>query len=81
MVSIHQADATSTRGTWSPTASRYNFDWLRDGVVVKSGSGSSYYVLSKADVGHRLKTCVTASRDGYAPRRACSDYSKVVRSY
>lgn len=81
VVSIHRTYAKSSRGEWSPKPSRYNFDWVRDGVVVKTRSGSSEYDLSRADVGHRLKTCVTASRDGYAPRRTCSGYSKKVTTY
>ena len=71
---------TASKGTWTPQASRYQYDWVRDGKIFLRTELRDYYP-QKADVGHRIKVCVTASRSGYASGRSCSDYSRTIKTY
>lgn len=55
-----------SHGSWSPTATAYRYQWLRDGRPV-AGATRSTLVLSAAWKGHRVSVTVTAIRAGYAP--------------
>jgi hypothetical protein len=77
---VRDTDVIMSNGKWSPTPSRYHYDWLRDGKVIHS-SYLDWYDLSKADIGHRIKVCATASRPGTAHSRACSNYSRTIKRY
>jgi hypothetical protein len=50
---------TCSNGTWSPTPTRFTFQWNRDGQPI-SGATSSTYVVQSADEGHTLTCTVTA---------------------
>ena len=52
---------TCNRGTWT-NASTFAFAWLRDGVVI--ASGSNRYTVVPADVGRRIQCRVTATGPG-----------------
>ncbi|MCW2749847.1 MAG: hypothetical protein JWR83_957 [Aeromicrobium sp.] len=79
---VGDVDVTASKGHWSPApSSNYRYDWIRDGKVIRRGTSAWWYSLSQADVGHRLKVCVTANRSGYASSRSCSSYSAKVKSY
>lgn len=58
-------------GSWSPTASRISYRWLRNGVSIGSATKSSYKLVSK-DKGKKISVRVTVSRDGYLPASATS---------
>lgn len=78
---VGDADVIATKGLWSPvTPTHYRYDWIRDGKMFLRTS-ANWHVLSRADVGHRIKVCVRASRTGYAAGRSCTDYSRTIRTY
>ena len=66
---------TVSNGTWSPTPSRYSYQWLRDGKAIK-GATSSKYKLTKSDAGKKISVTVTAKRSAYA---SASKTAKAVR--
>jgi hypothetical protein len=80
-LTFHTYELTASKGTWTPRPSSYRYDWLRDGKIVQSASAAWWYNPTRADVGHRIKVCVRASRSGYAPGRSCSDYSRTIKTY
>ncbi|WNY35438.1 S8 family serine peptidase [Curtobacterium flaccumfaciens] len=55
---------TAKHGTWSTTKATYKYQWLRDGKVVKSATGSKV-TLGSSDLGHRISVRVTAHASGY----------------
>lgn len=70
---------TAKHGTWSTTKATYKYQWLRDGKVVKSATGTKYK-LGSSDVGHRISVQVTAHASGYADGTAKSGATaKVTR--
>lgn len=74
-------ELTASKGTWTPSASSYRYDWLRDGTIVRKQTAAYWYNPTRADVGHRIKVCVTASRTAWASGRSCSDPSRVIKTY
>jgi YD repeat-containing protein len=60
---------TVSNGTWSPTPSRYSYQWLRDGHPIRNATGSSYR-LKRTDQGKRISATVTARRKGYSAATA-----------
>ncbi|MFE9313066.1 hypothetical protein ACFYM5_36535 [Streptomyces sp. NPDC006706] len=56
---------TAARGTWSPSATSYTYQWKRNGKSI-SGATKSTYVLVKADRGQKVTVKITAHRDGWA---------------
>ena len=60
---------TVSNGTWSPTPSRYSYQWLRDGHPIRNATGSSYR-LKRTDQGKRISATVTATRKGYSAATA-----------
>lgn len=58
-------------GKWTPYPSDYDYRWLRDGQPISGASGRHYRVRS-ADIGHKLRFEVTASRTGFVPGSARS---------
>ncbi|SDE11565.1 glycoside hydrolase family 3 N-terminal domain-containing protein [Nocardioides lianchengensis] len=68
----------ATAGTWSVAGTTASYRWLRDGSVVP-GATSASYLLGAADVGHRLRVRVTATKAGYLAGTATSAATAVVR--
>lgn len=62
---------TGRTGSWSPSAERYEYRWLRDGRLI-GGADERRYTIRPADVGHRLSLRVTALTAGAAPVEAVS---------
>jgi hypothetical protein len=55
---------TAARGTWSPSATSYTYQWKRNGKSI-SGATKSTYVLVKADRGQKITVKITAHRNGW----------------
>ncbi|MEV7236597.1 hypothetical protein AB0N06_22240 [Streptomyces sp. NPDC051020] len=55
---------TAARGTWSPSATSYTYQWKRNGTSI-SGATKSTYVLVKADRGQKITVKITAHRNGW----------------
>lgn len=55
----------TTAGTWSPTGLTIHYQWLVNGRPI-SGATHSYYRLTAADRGKRMRVRVTVSRLDYA---------------
>lgn len=55
---------TADPGAWSPTPSRYSYQWKRNGIRI-AGATSSTYTPTRADAGRYLSVQVTARRTGY----------------
>jgi hypothetical protein len=62
---------TAKHGTWSPAATSYRYQWLRDGKVIKGATSSRYKLPARAK-GHRISVRVTARATGYLPGTATS---------
>jgi len=52
-------------GTWSPTASSFTYQWLRDGLAITAAS-SANYTIGIEDAAKALSVKLTAHLDGYA---------------
>ena len=52
---------TASTGSWSPEATEYYYDWLRDGQFI-DGAYSSSYRLTADDLGKKITVLVTAGR-------------------
>lgn len=57
---------TASAGSWSPTAKRVRYQWLRNGVGI-AGLVSSSYTLTAADKGQKISARVTAIATGDTP--------------
>ncbi|WP_062466901.1 leucine-rich repeat domain-containing protein [Demequina maris] len=69
---------TVKKPTFDVAASRYSYQWRRDGKAIAGATGRSY-TAKKADAGHRLTVKVTGHRAGYAPRPAVIGTTAVRR--
>lgn len=49
---------------WSPAPTSWTHQWLRDGVPI-TGATDGAYVITTADLGHRLSVRFTGDRSGY----------------
>lgn len=72
-------DISVITGKWSPTPTVATIRWYRDGVDVTPSGAPSFYSITAADVGHRIKACYTASLDGYDTTTACTAPTAVVK--
>ena len=54
---------TASYGSWS-TGTTFTKQWLRDGVAIP-GATKKTYVLTRADVGHKISIRLVASKAGY----------------
>ena len=63
-------------GTWSPKPSRFSYQWLRSGKVIK-GATKSTYKLVKADRKNEIAVRVTGTTPGYRTRTVTSTAVKV----
>lgn len=54
----------ASAGTWSPEGVVFGYQWLRNGVAL-TGQTAPTYTLTAADLGTRLSTEVTGTKDGY----------------
>lgn len=59
------------RGTWSPQPTRYRYQWLRDGQVVKGATNAHYRVTAK-DRHHRISVRITLKASRYETRTVTS---------
>ncbi|MFF7195055.1 hypothetical protein ACFZAM_15245 [Streptomyces sp. NPDC008079] len=55
---------TAARGTWSPSATSYTYQWKRNGKTIK-GATKSAYAPVKADRGRKITVTITAHRSGW----------------
>jgi beta-xylosidase len=68
---------TGTPGSWDQKGLTFSYQWLRDGVPV-SGATGQRYLLTSADVGHRLAVEVRATRPGALPGVTRSAQTAVI---
>lgn len=69
---------TATKGTWKGSPKKYAYQWYRGTKAVKKATASTYKVV-KADVGSKLKVCVSATNAGGTTRACSKPTAKVVR--
>jgi len=67
---------TAEPGVWIP-ARTVSYQWLRDGVVI-SGATASTYIITSADLQHKVAVSVLGTADGYADTTRTSPYTAVV---
>ncbi|MET9729554.1 Ig-like domain-containing protein [Streptomyces sp. NPDC006458] len=67
---------TARPGSWSPSATSYSYQWLRDGRAI-SGATRSTYTATRSDRGHKLTVRVKAKRTGYSTGTATSAAVKI----
>lgn len=79
-VKIDANTVVSKPAKWKKKARTYDVLWYRDGKLTKAPD-FDWYLVRKADVGHRIKACYLARRTGYAEGRSCSKYSKKISQY
>ncbi|RIJ76680.1 hypothetical protein D1871_11460 [Nakamurella silvestris] len=65
-------------GRWSPTPSKFSYQWKRSGKAI-SGATSRIYTVKSADRGKTLSVTVTATRAGYITKAATSKSVKVAK--
>jgi|GEM_PF-1155680 len=58
---------TAKPSKFSPKPASYTYEWLRNGVVIKDATSSTYQ-LTDDDLGAAISVRVTAARDGYNNR-------------
>lgn len=63
--------SNATTGTWTPTPSDFQYQWLANGVAISGATGASYMPTSSM-LGKRISVQVTASRPGYTSASATS---------
>ncbi|MFD6178812.1 MULTISPECIES: hypothetical protein [unclassified Isoptericola] len=72
------ATLTAKAGSWSPTPTRFTYQWRADGAVI-SGKTSKTLRLTSAQNGKRITVKITGSRAGYATvSRTSAATAKVV---
>ena len=69
---------TAKQGAWKPTASKYVYQWLRDGNII-AGATESTYVPSATDAGKQFSVRVTGKKDGYQDKTVTSAAMTVAR--
>lgn len=67
---------TAVSAAWKPGQVKLTYRWLRDGKVI-AGSQRKTYVVTRADVGHRISVRMIGTRPGYA--KATRTSAKTVR--
>lgn len=67
-----------SKGSWSPGASSYSYQWLLGGKKIKGATKSSFKIAKK-DKGKKLSCSVTAKKTGYAAGTAKSKAVKVKK--
>ena len=65
-------------GSWSPTPTTFNYQWIRDGKAI-SGATKSTYTLTSLDAGKQIQVKVTAKRSGYSPHARYSPQVTVAK--
>ena len=55
---------TVTRGTWRPSGMRFTYRWRSDGAKIANATKKAF-VLTRAQVGHRISVSVTGHKRGY----------------
>jgi len=71
---------TVTVGTWSPKATKYTYQWYRDGKAIKGQKGKTYTVRG-SDVKHTISVKVTGSKAGYTTKTVSSAKVTVVKRF
>ncbi|MGC4175052.1 glycoside hydrolase family 9 protein [Demequina sp.] len=71
---------TAHPGSWSPSATSFSYQWLRNGKPITSATKSSY-VLTKADAGAKITVAVTGKRAGYDSVTKTSAAKTVAKLY
>ena len=56
---------------WAPAGLTYNYQWLRNGKVIKGATAKKYLLVAK-DKGKKLQVRVTGSKSGYTSGVATS---------
>lgn len=62
---------SANHGTWSPTPTKYAYQWLLDGHQI-AGANKAHYRLRRQDRGHSISVRVTVKRAAYASRSSTS---------
>lgn len=68
------------RGTWTPSATAFTYQWRANGATIKGATGTSY-TIKAADRGKRLSVTVTGSRAGYTTRAVSSAAALVTTAF
>ncbi|MGO4255238.1 Ig-like domain-containing protein [Marmoricola sp. RAF53] len=68
---------TCGKGTWSPAATSYKYQWLRNGKPL-AGRTKSTYKTVKADKGKKISCRVTTVKAGYLTGSATSAAKKIA---
>ncbi|MFZ0324905.1 MAG: hypothetical protein WAN48_12350 [Actinomycetes bacterium] len=55
---------TCKPGAWTPKASSYSYNWLRNGKAIRGQTAKTYKVV-RGDIGDKISCRVTAKRAGY----------------
>lgn len=74
------ATVSVSRGTWTPAASSYGYQWRLDGAAIRGATGSKFTIPSTY-VGKKLSVTVTGARTGYTKKSVTSAATTVLRSY
>ena len=61
----------SKTGSWSPSPSKFKYQWLRNGIAISGATGPTYR-LTKSDRGKTITLKVTATRSGYTSKSSVS---------
>lgn len=67
----------ASTGDWTPTPTRFDYEWLRDGDPIP-GATSSTYALVGADAESEISVTVTGIKLGYADTSHTSDVTGVI---
>lgn len=68
---------TASKGTFSPAATTWKYQWLRDGVAIPQAT-SATYVAKAADFDHALSVSVTGARVGSMPTSSVSEATQPI---
>ncbi len=71
---------TAYPGTWGPMNVAVEYQWWRDDTALPAAKGATYLVTA-ADVGHRLSVVARGSRAGYIPVEKRSAPTALVTTY
>lgn len=71
---------TAHRGTWSPGATTYAYQWLRSGKAIKGATKSTYKVVS-ADASKSISVRVTGKATGYTTKVVTSASVKATKPF